>query len=989
MYLNTNKGILGLSIIFLILFFCPLLSRAQNDSSAIIRALEGEVSLVTGIDQTPPQLSTNTVIKPWDVVRTGIYSKVFAETNFGPSISMGEYGSFFLSVFQTSNNIQTEIQMTEGIMRISGNSQILFSIMTPNASIKPNLAGNYDFIVQTPTATSTIVTVLQGSVDIEDISNPGINQLVKPCETLYVDQNKSTGMDKVASIGEDVRQLISMTTITGTLASNLDICAPQTRVSVPQEVYSSVPQYYYEDWDVVDPFPFQQVTILPPRSSGAPVYVIIPGIGRWMIPVEIFDGWTVDPVVVEIYVKQVIFNKVIHFDRYWLNDLRTKRHQLENLIYLAQVSGDRSALINAQRELDFLRIREKFASKRIQNLEHRVRDLELKDKEFSGRLPRGANFYQKIDRAFTSPNNVNTYNTFKTKTRNDFDYQSKIAGIAGREVRELKNQLGIERDPHNRLVLNNELMKFQKEMLQGKLPLNVKNPEIRQVITQIAKERDPQKLEKLQQKLAHASPSDMPRSNDFITADQLSGLQKRVKELPNPQLQQDFERKVTDLQRSVDEVKKAERNFDQIEKLSHEAATTRDPNTRKRLLDQLENVTKQIPSGAPGSIQLMNRLHGLESQLTLENDRQKREQLQKLIDDQQHQQSELFKNQREDQRIRTERLKQIQDDRSTLDKNQKDFDEKRKLDSLRHENEEKMRMQQQQLDKNKTNLEDQKHKTDDLKSIQEQQTLDKLKHDQDENRKKTEEQKRLFDQQQQLDKNKRNLEDQKHKTDELRKFQEQQSDKIKYDQERLRLEELKKQDIKKQQDEDVRKRDAEKIRQDQLHRQQLEIQQQNEQLRLKEDKRRSDELRLREDQNRRDQDLKKQQQEQLRIQQQMDQTRKQQELMRNQQEQVKQEQLRNEQLRKQQEEERHRSEQLRMQQLEQQRNDQLRRQQEDQSRKQQEMMRLQQDQMRKQQDDQRRQQDIIRQQQDAARQQEIMRKQMEEQRKREEDQKRK
>ena len=380
--------------------------------------------------------------------------------------------------------------------------------------------------------------------------------------------------------------------------------------------------------------------------------MILPGIGKWLIPVEVFDGWSYDPVIVQVFVQQVIMDRVVYYDRFCLDDLRMRRRHLERLVYLSQIAGNRSALIGAQRELDSIRIREDWTARRLHQLERRVTDLGGKHKDFANRLPKGTNLFQNISGSFNSPGNLAVVNGFRNKVKNNYNFQTELAGIAGSEVHNLRTMVGRERDVKTRMALNNELLKIRNGINKGMLPINANQPELRQVVGQLSKEHNPAHVDQLQKQLTKLAGPEIPKATDLMTQANFSALQQQIARYPNPAVQKQLEQQVTDLRRSVDESRKVESNFGQIERLTSEAAGTQDAQKRQRLLDEISTLTKQIPSSAPGSLPLMQRIQGLEFQLSLEKDKKQREMLQKQIEEQRLQHNQMFL-QHEQQRLGT------------------------------------------------------------------------------------------------------------------------------------------------------------------------------------------------------------------------------------------------------------------------------------------------------------------------------------------------
>ena len=170
--------------------------------------------------------------------------------------------------------------------------------------------------------------------------------------------------------------------------------------------YPSMPDYYVEDWDVDDIYPYPEIRVMEPPGPPGEIVVVIPGIGSLYVPVSDYGDWVFDPGIVQVYAGTVFIERVIFFDRHYLRDCRRRQRELNNLIYLAQTTGNRNLLLDARRELDYLNVRTNWASRRIHRLESRVAALQGDQRKFAGKLPRGLNLHDAISNSFNSPRNL-------------------------------------------------------------------------------------------------------------------------------------------------------------------------------------------------------------------------------------------------------------------------------------------------------------------------------------------------------------------------------------------------------------------------------------------------------------------------------------------------------------------------------------------------------------------------------------------------------
>jgi hypothetical protein len=149
-----------------------------------------------------------------------------------------------------------------------------FRSMSPTALVEV-IPGDQaaDYVVSVLDDDHTSVTVIWGSVVVRNISESTTQQrIVTSCQTVMVEKDKEPS--EVMPVGSDaLRELIKLTTIPGTLPTNVPSCTPPAQ-PVPPDVY------------------------IPPEP---PEVIVIPGepgvIGPGFVPVPIppYDGYTGDP----------------------------------------------------------------------------------------------------------------------------------------------------------------------------------------------------------------------------------------------------------------------------------------------------------------------------------------------------------------------------------------------------------------------------------------------------------------------------------------------------------------------------------------------------------------------------------------------------------------------------------------------------------------------------------------------------------------------
>lgn len=380
---------INLSILIAILCVFPSLclssSRAEAATAgeAVVGAIEGEAELSGSSGQETGQLQTGGVVKSDDAASTGPKSKLLLNWDSGLTASLGEYSSILL-LPEDVNAPATNIQMSDGIMRLAWNRPGAgppkpYSVSTPVASIQPESYDQpVDFIVESYDPTSTVITVVNGRVKVTNLTvTPFQEQVVSSCQSISVTMGKSNP-DLISLSPDDLGRLAAASTITGTIPANFDACSavastlpppPPAAAPPPPSTgypYPSMPDYYVEDWDVEDIYPLPEIRVMPPRPGGV-IVIVIPGIGSLFVTIPFEGGWVVDPAVIQVYAGTVFLERIIYFDRHYLRDCRLRQRELNNLIYLAQVTGNRRLLLDAQRELGYMNIRAHWAAKNRRN----------------------------------------------------------------------------------------------------------------------------------------------------------------------------------------------------------------------------------------------------------------------------------------------------------------------------------------------------------------------------------------------------------------------------------------------------------------------------------------------------------------------------------------------------------------------------------------------------------------------------------------------
>ncbi|MBI4962701.1 MAG: hypothetical protein HY913_05430 [Desulfomonile tiedjei] len=964
------------AVLMAISWSCPPTSLSQSGGgpSATVAAIQGEGEVTLEGREESQKLRSGDTVQAWNSISTGENSRLFLNWDNGVGTSMGDFSSLFLSRGQTATGESDIFQVVEGIVRVAtgrSGGAAPYSLVTPVALIEPAAFDQpADFIVEVYDSSTTVLTVVAGDLRVSNLSTgDSKEQIVSQCQTVYIEQGKAR-LEALASSLEDVNRLIGQTTLPGTILATKEPCAIAAevqpaplppRVTQPEPLttyaYPSTPEYYVEDWDEYDFYPYEEITVLPPRP-GIGCVIVVPGIGEYVIPLSYFDGWVYDPGVVVVWARRFFLERLVYNDWDYLRGLRARQRHLHHAMYLAQLGRNPALLRQARNELDFLNLRTNWLGGRLRRLEGRVAGLQHQEQQLAPRLPRGLNLNNALAQSFTSPANLAAMNKLQQRLRTDREVQNRLVNVAGNELAGLRSQLAREKDPQKRLALRNDLARFRSDVAEGKLPISPKQSDLRNLVTQLSKEKNPNSQEKIQkQLLGRLDRTEAARMPEALDPTRLTALKQDLTKFPNPAKRSDLENQVTQLQQSVQAGQQVEANRRRAEELAAQAARERNPEKQKELIGKMQELSTPlaIVGGAAvgaGAMKLMQqRQQHLEQQISGEKDREKRATLQQSLEDLKKRQTDLQKQEQlkkpqELQRmpgvvpptqLELKKLQQLdlrkqQEEKRTLQLQQKQQEREQQLQLRKQQQEDRAKALQQRrleqedrakaLQQRRLEQEDRKKQLQiqqeqlRLKGQQEQEGLKlqkqeqlRLKGQQEQERLKLQQQDRekqiqqqrlkQQDQEKVLQQRRLDQEQQKKQSEELKRQQQLrlQQDRSGQEQERIRQQQLKLQEDKSRQQQF-------KLQQDQSRQQQLKLQQEQsrqQQLKLQEDKaRQQQQLKLQQDQSRQQQLKLQQQQQQQQQQLQQQQMKQQQEQARQQQLKLQQDQARQQQLRQQQ-----------------------------------------------------------------------------------------
>ena len=218
-------------------------------------------------------------------------------------------------------------------------------------------------------------------------------------------------------------------------ASPLSLCSPAGRrpAAIFGYAYPSMPDYYVEDWDVEDIYPYRRLGSCRRQYQGVRLWWLSPVSAAFTSPCRSMMAGSSIPLSCRC-MPRLFIERVIFFDRHYLRDCRLRQRELNNLIYLAQATGNRNLLLDARRELDYLNVRTNWASRRIHRLESRVAALQGDQRKFAGKLPRGLNLHDAISNSFNSPRNLPVVQKLQDRVKTELAVQNQLANVAGQEV---------------------------------------------------------------------------------------------------------------------------------------------------------------------------------------------------------------------------------------------------------------------------------------------------------------------------------------------------------------------------------------------------------------------------------------------------------------------------------------------------------------------------------------------------------------------------
>jgi len=606
--MNRTATLLALSLIFAI-FYSGCAYAQQPGLSATVTALQGVVQAYAGADQGPKQLQKGGAVEPWDMVSTDAKSRLILQWQNGLLGAIGEFSSMVLSTEDMEGRSTPSIQIINGIFRFAGpetstGGMPAYSVTTPLAAIYPVASDRpADFTVEVHDPKTTVVSVMSGQVRVRKPT--GEDKIVQSCHSFFLEEGKA-GFDPFPLSAANFKRLVEDTTIPGTFAADATACGATTEAIPRGPEYAFPADYYVEDWDDIDFYPYE-FRVMPPPYAGGAYILVIPGIGQWFIELP----YSVDPAFVKIYVQQVFLDHYIGFCHDHIGRWRHRQHELAGMISLARMTGNTAMLMQAQQQLNDLNLRTHWATKRVRGLENRVAALGEEHRKFAGKLPAGVDLRNVIATSLNAPKNSGVSRKFQDRLKSDADVQNRLASLASQEIGDLNRKIAAQPDPEKRLALRQQLSGIRNDLASGKLLIPSKDKQVGSLVKELGKERDPGKRSQIEDRVLKQlkKVGEGPQAADLISQQKLTSMKQDLAKFPNPQGRQVMEQQLTALQQTVEKRKEteavAEQTSKQMEKLSTQAATERNPDRRNQILNQLNELSRSVPGALPGRGQFL------------------------------------------------------------------------------------------------------------------------------------------------------------------------------------------------------------------------------------------------------------------------------------------------------------------------------------------------------------------------------------------------
>ncbi len=618
-FLKCDINLIIVAVLVMISQLPPWVTSADaaNPQSAVVEAVEGSAYIVGPEDAERQPLSHGNIVPAWKTVGTDENSQLLLEWDGGFLTSVGSASTLFVSTREIQQGTLTDIQLIQGILRASsfggdGKDSKPYALTTPVAAIEPTaLDTDVDFIAEVYEPAVTVITVLKGSVRVKNLTAEGSEEVtVKSCHSVFVEEGKP--VSNAAAVPPDaLEKLIASTTIAGTELAEVQVCGLATVEREPLPAPTPPPDYAYVEDEYVDYYyPYDEIEVYPPTVAAGPMIIVLPGIGKWYLPYEMYHRWGFGPGLIRLYVSAVLYQNALYYDSYYWNRLAVLQREYYNVLYPAQFAGNTILISQTLRHLDFVRIRQNLLARRMQNLQARVAGLE---KALAGRGGLRAPVLTALYNSLNSPRNISVARSFRKGVESRLRIQEQLAGNVSDELFDMRRRMARARNPQERLQLRDQMYQLRNVISEGRLPIPKKDREIRNLLGQIPKTRDPEQLNTIQKQLSRrlGQPKVMAEPA-VVDPKRLEGLARKLERTVPPEARRHIDRRLQDLQKTVRQREEIESTQREIDRVVSQAAKTKNEAQRAELLRKVPDLVKPDRAqfkGALGDLREQQLLH--------------------------------------------------------------------------------------------------------------------------------------------------------------------------------------------------------------------------------------------------------------------------------------------------------------------------------------------------------------------------------------------
>ncbi|MDQ7785043.1 MAG: hypothetical protein RDU20_19315 [Desulfomonilaceae bacterium] len=594
------------------------LAAAEEPASAVVEAVQGTAYLVGPEEADQRPLAKGDTIPAWNTLNTEDNGKLLLEWEGDVFASVGADSTLFVSTREAQEGTIVDVQLIRGILRAGSFGEEEeparpYALTTPVAAVEPAESNTEaDFIAEVYEPAVTVVTVLKGTVRVKNLSTEGSDELlVQSCRSVIVEEGKPFS-DVTAVPAEVIAKLVADTTIEGTELAEVQVCGLGKVAREPLPAPSAPPDYYYvEDDDVDYYYPYDEIEVYPPTVAAGPMIIVLPGIGRWYLPYDVYHTWGFGPDLIRLYVSVVLARNALYYDTYYWNRLAVMRREYYDVLYPAQLARNTMLIAQAQNRLDFVRIRRNLLERRMQNLQARVSGLE---RALSGRGAVRAGVFDALYGSLNSPRNIGVARSFRQGIEGRWKIQEQLAGRASEELAGLRGRAARARNPQERLQLRDQMMQVRNVINEGRLPLPAKDKDIGNLLDQVRKTRDPGQLNTLQDQLAQrlGRPKVLEETG-VLDPKRLERLARGMERTATPEARRHGERRLQALQKNVRQRMEIESAQKEIDRVVSRAVQTKDEAGRAELLRTVPELVKpgrEPLKGSLGALREQQQLYG-------------------------------------------------------------------------------------------------------------------------------------------------------------------------------------------------------------------------------------------------------------------------------------------------------------------------------------------------------------------------------------------